>query len=417
MRYRHYLCALALLLPITVSGQTTNTLTLEQAIQRTLQNSPALEATRYQAQAAQQGILTAEMSPAYSASLELENIGRTDDISGKETLESTLSLSKIFEMGDKSERRGQLARHEATMYENAHNAARLDAITSTARQFITVLKLQHMTALEQDALLIAEKTLDMAKTRVRAGRAASAEKRRAEIAYTRFKLNIERFATEKNIAMASLSLLWGDSLANFNNVDGNLFELTQPENLEHYTAHLSNNPDIINLITVTSLADARIQLAKAQKSPDIELSLGARHFKETDDQGLVFSASIPLGTNRRAEASLKKAALHNNSKRLDLEKQRLDIEATLYAVHQRLGHTYRAAITLRENVIPQAEKILDEYVTGYRAGRYSFLELTDAQSNLLKARSDAVTAAANYQRYRIEIDRLTGVGITTGTQQ
>ena len=67
--------------------------------------------------------------------------------------------------------------------------------------------------------------------------------------------------------------------------------------------------------------------------------------------------------------------------------------------------------TLRETIIPQAKRALSDYEKGYKAGRYSFIELTEAQRILLDSRLEAVMSAANYHNYRIEIDRLTGAGL------
>ncbi|MEE8342678.1 MAG: TolC family protein, partial [Gammaproteobacteria bacterium] len=69
---------------------------------------------------------------------------------------------------------------------------------------------------------------------------------------------------------------------------------------------------------------------------------------------------------------------------------------------------------LRRRIIPEANRALRDYEKGYNMGRYSFLELIDAQRELLNARLEAVTSAADYHRYRTEIDRLTGNRMTTG---
>lgn len=417
MRYRYFLLTLSLLASYAVSALPRQTLTLEQAVQRVLQQSPELATSRYQVEAAQKNIQAAALSPAYSTNIEFENIGMSDEFSGKDMLETTLSLSKIFELGDKSGLRGQFAQQQAAMYRNEHDTARLDIIVTTARQFITILKLQHMLSLEQSTLSLANDTLNIAKDRVRVGKAASTEKRRAQITYTHSNLNIKNITTQINIEKSSLSALWGNANTDFSNVAGNLFELNTPDSLEKYKSRLSNNPDLIRLTTASHLAEARIRLAKAQQNPDIEFALGVRHFNETDDQGLLFTASIPLGTSNRAEASVTQATLLNKAERFDLDQQQLDINVTLYRIHQLLLKAHRTTTALRENIIPEAEKILDDYTFGYRAGRYSFLELSDAKNNLLKYRLQAITAATDYQLYQIEIDRLTGVGMTKGTYQ
>jgi cobalt-zinc-cadmium efflux system outer membrane protein len=71
---------------------------------------------------------------------------------------------------------------------------------------------------------------------------------------------------------------------------------------------------------------------------------------------------------------------------------------------------------LRDNILPLAETSLRDYEKGYLAGRYSLLELNIAQRTLLDSRLEHVMAAADYHRYRIEIDRLTGAGLSTGAE-
>jgi cobalt-zinc-cadmium efflux system outer membrane protein len=69
---------------------------------------------------------------------------------------------------------------------------------------------------------------------------------------------------------------------------------------------------------------------------------------------------------------------------------------------------------LRRRIIPEAERALRDFEKGYALGRYSFLELLNAQRTLLGARLEAVQLAADYHRYQTQIDRLTGGGLMTG---
>ena len=99
-----------------------------------------------------------------------------------------------------------------------------------------------------------------------------------------------------------------------------------------------------------------------------------------------------------------------------MQQQKLNLYSTLYQVYQEILHSYEATRVFQQQIIPQAQRALREYEQGYAAGRFSFLELSDAQKTLLEARLDAVTMAANYHRFQIEIDRLTGAGLPTGVQ-
>jgi cobalt-zinc-cadmium efflux system outer membrane protein len=98
------------------------------------------------------------------------------------------------------------------------------------------------------------------------------------------------------------------------------------------------------------------------------------------------------------------------------ERQKIELYTGLFEVYQEMLHAYTAVQALREKIIPEAKHALRDYEKGYAAGRYSFLELTDAQQTLLDARLEIVMASANYHRYRVEIDRLTGARLSTGVK-
>ena len=90
------------------------------------------------------------------------------------------------------------------------------------------------------------------------------------------------------------------------------------------------------------------------------------------------------------------------------------MHASLYEIYQELSHALTASQTLHEQIVPEAELSLRGYEKGYRAGRYSLLELSDAQELLLDARLEAVVTASDFHNYRIEIERLTGQALSTG---
>lgn len=95
------------------------------------------------------------------------------------------------------------------------------------------------------------------------------------------------------------------------------------------------------------------------------------------------------------------------------QQRKLQLYATLYELHQQADQAIVNVTSLREMIIPQAEQALQDYEKAYTAGRYSLLELTEAQQLLVDLKLEAVIAASDYHRYVIEIDRLTGAGLST----
>jgi cobalt-zinc-cadmium efflux system outer membrane protein len=211
-----------------------------------------------------------------------------------------------------------------------------------------------------------------------------------------------------------LVTLWGERQADFTFAKADLFEIEAPAPFESLVQLLERNPDLVRFATEKRLAETRIQLARSRRKADIEIAGGLRHFNLTDDTGLVVSLDIPLGSRSRAVPKVEEAEQLSLRNPYDLEQRHLELHATLFEVHQEISHAIDAVSTYRETIIPLSESALKDYDKGYSAGRYSLLELFVAQRTLLDSRLEAVMSAADYHRYRIEIDRLTGAGLSTG---
>ena len=180
---------------------------------------------------------------------------------------------------------------------------------------------------------------------------------------------------------------------------------------------LERNPDLTRYASEQRLADARLRLAESRRRMDVELSGGVRYLNITDDSALVLSASIPLGSGSRAAPGIESSRLSSNRHPLLYKQRQLELHASLYAIYQELSHAYSASQTLREQILPEAELALSDYEKGYRSGRYSLLELSDAQKILLDARLESVVTAADFHNYRIELERLTGQAMSTGVSK
>ena len=174
---------------------------------------------------------------------------------------------------------------------------------------------------------------------------------------------------------------------------------------------------MIRLTTQQRLSDARSQLARIKQKPDIEISGGVRYLGSSDDVGFILSANIPFGSVQRAAPAIEEAEFLGMIDPLAFEQKKTELYVTLYDIYQELSHSKIAVELLQGRIIPSAEKALQDYEKLYSTGRYSLLELVEAQRTLLNSRSQLLESVADFHRYRIEIDRLTGALITTGVTQ
>ena len=388
-------------------------LSLEQAIANVLENNPALKAAGYDSRAAAARIRHAALTPAVRTSIEFENFGGSGVLEKIESLESTLSLSKVLELGDKARLRGDVARHEALVLQNEQDAERLDILAETAKRFVQVVSDQQRLALAERSLALVKHTHDVVEQRVKAGRSATVDLRRAEITLARVRLKSDQITYALETSRRRLAALWGQTTADFSHANANLFAVSQPVPFDSLSVLLDNNPDLLRLATEKRLSETRIRLARARNNADIEIAGGVRHFNALDDTALVVSIDIPFGNKSRAAPKIDEAEMQDLRSPYDRAQRRLELHTTLFEVHQEINHRMKSITALR-NIIPLAEEVLLDYEQGYNAGRYSLLELNVAQRTLLDYKLELVTAATEYHNYRIEIDRLTGAGLSTG---
>jgi len=385
-----------------------NRLTLEQAIIRVLENHPKLKVADYEAQAMAARMRQALLAPADRINLNLEDFGGTRKTSGINGIEATLSLSRTLELGDKAKIRGEVIESEANLLRTQKDIDRLNVLAETTRRYLHVVVDQERLQLAEDAINLIRLTERTVEDRIWAGKTPEMERQRVAIDRVNFELDRDHRRHEMDSSRLSLAILWNDRQPDFGEVEGEIFHLDALPEFESLAVLLDRNPDLVRHIRAEDLAATRIRLAESKRKPDLDLTAGLRYLAQSDDMAFIVTASIPLGSSARAQHDIQESEALSRIEPLNLELRRLELYDTLFEIYQELKHTKNAVEILREKIIPAAQQMLTAYEEGFQAGRYSLLELIQAQQLLRNARSQSVEMAANYHNYRIEIDRLTG---------
>ncbi len=409
-------CVLACLLPAAVAFAAVPeaSLSLRQAVARVLESNPQLQAAEFEVRAASERVRQASQSTPYELGIELENLGGTGALSGARSLETTLSLGRVLELGDKSEGRGEVAELEAGLLHHDQDAQRLDVLAETARRFLALARVQAERELAVQRVELLQRTLQAVEQRQRVGKAPPAERRRVQIELARAELALEETAHLLKVGRRQLAGLWGAFEPDFSRVQADLFGLEAEPDFAVLDRMIERNPAIARLATSARLGDARLLLARTRSRPDLDLRAGVQHFNAEDDVGLMLSLRMPLGTGSRSRAWVNEAEALAAREPLLAQEQRLALRTTLFALHQELLHARDRFDTYRERVIPAADRTLDDYSRGYAAGRYSLLELGEVRNTLLEARMELLSAATEHHAARIEIDRLIGIAPLNG---
>lgn len=409
-----YACALALALLAAAAARAASpvaqgeALTLARAIELAAAHSPSIAALASETEALAASSEAEALPPNFHVESEFENFAGSGDASGTDLLESTVRLARVVEFGNKAALRRGLGAAELDRLASEQQLVRAELSAEVARRFIHVLSDQTMLVTAKHATELARTARDVARERVTAGASSPAALGRAEIALARSEIAREHAEHELASSRVKLSILWGDTAASFSLVSGELFDLPPLQTLDAYRSRLDASPELTRFASETRAQDARIELAQAQRSPDVAIAAGIRRLEQFDDEALVASFSVPLGTRRRAD--LQERAARAGRTRIDMnrEARRLELHATLFDLYQEALHARTEAETLHEQVRPLAETMLATTNEGYRAGRFSLLELADAQLQLIEVEREATEAAARFHTLMVDIQRIVG---------
>lgn len=395
-------------------------LTLQQAIAAALQGNPQLQAFAFQFRAGDARARQAGLSPAPEVSLDMENFAGSGETQGFDAAETTFALSQVIELGDKRDARIDAAQAGRSALDIERQAAQLDVLAEVTRRFIAVAQHQQRLQLARSAAEFAVKTVAASERRVNAAKAPHAELDRARIARDRYRLDEHSALTDLDAARKQLAATWGASQPVIDGrliseVQANLFTLPPTGDYAELVTRLAANPDFLRFTSAARLRDAELRLAASQRRPDITLAAGVRRLEASNDQAFVASLSVPLFSGRRSISFINEAQANRELVDAQLRNAEVKAQAMLYELHQQLTRAVLEASTLKDDIKPRSAEALEETEYAYERGRYSYLELVDAQREYLAVQAALIEAAASAHTLRAEIERLTNAPLIKPT--
>lgn len=403
--------AVALTEPETIAaaGQAVESLRLEQAVARSLASNPSVAADVAELRAVQARAEREALPPRYVIGAELENIGGTGALAGIDAAEATVRLGRVIELGGKRVARQALGAAETARQRNRSDTVQLDIASRTTARFIAVLAAQQRLAFAQEQVQLVERTRREVARWVTAGRNPESDLHAAEIAVADAELTHETAGHELASAKITLAASWGSFEPDFTAVAGDLRELPAVESFGTLAARLPMTTDQRNALLEAEAINARRRVAAASARPDIDVSLGVRRIEALNDQALVMSVSVPLGSSRQASLAIAEADAQLAALEARRDAQRFESHRVLFERYQELMHARHEHEVLRGTMLPKAEQAYAFTRRGFEAGRFSLVQLTQAQRTLFDLRARSVEAVVRYHVVLVEVERLTAV--------
>lgn len=410
-------CSLALLLCTSLAiasppdplAEASGPLSLEQAVATALSGHPRLDVIEWQQRMADARRVQAGLRPNPQLLLDVENGLGSGDYHGLSQLETTLRLAVPLELDARRSSRLAVSAAESAEVHARQILLRLDVASSTAQRFIDVLQAQQAQQLAQRSLSHSETVLAAARRRVAAGAANPVEVDRASVAVERARLNEEHHEHLLLVMRRQLAAQWGSRQPVFDRAVGELLPLPALAGAEALSERLQQSPDFALFDAQKSIHAARRHELEARRRGQAVVDVGLRRFEANDDLALVASLSLPLSLRDRQQGAIAEAEAALQMTDAEREAALVEAETTLYDLQAEFHHAETVVARLQQTLIPLADTLLARMEQGYLSGRLSQLEWLDAERGRLELDYELLQSAADAQRLRVAIERLTAL--------
>ena len=366
--------------PAPVAAAAAAPISLQAALALAMERNPGLRAAA-QALAASEGALI------QSRARPNPELAYSQEDTRRETRSMTLQWNQSIEIGGKREARMKAAEHGRELARAELEAAQAGLRADVRTAFANVLAGQQRVQLHQRTLEIASSARDAAAKRVQAGKVAPLEETKARVAESSAELALAQARSGLRVARQQLAALWGAQPAAFGSAVGELAQLPVLPDEGLMLEKLEHSPQMLRAQQAVLQARSVAELERAKRLPDPSVSLGMKRAQEVGRNQLVVGVSVPLPILDSNRGNQLQALRLADKAEDELLATRQQMYAQLQQQREQLQTSRAQAEQLAQQVLPAAESAYEVAAKGFALGKFSYLEVLDAQRTLAEARS------------------------------
>ncbi len=392
---------------ITAERKAKKVLSLSEAIILGLKNNPGLKFKKLEINAFQALALQAGLYPNPEISFEAENFLGSGDFKGFNSSENTFSITQDFVLG------GRLTKSQKLQIINSNIAGwelekeRIKLISEIRKSFTRISSLQRQNDLNKKLLRISRDFIVNLERRIKAGKVSPAESSRASLITTSLEIQIQNTKMRLSSEITLLKALIGKPKLNISSVENICYLKYNIPQLDQLATFIFQSPTLARFKTEMERVKTAIELEKSKVIPDLSLSLGYRRINETKDNVMVFSLSLPIPIFDNNRGNIQEAMVRKDQIKFNFNKTLYETRARLEFLYNNIQAYETMLQKLEKESIPQAQNAYRIINEGNLVGRFTILDVLDAQRSLFQLESQYVSAVAEYNRNVIELETLT----------
>lgn len=338
---------------------------------------------------------------------------------GSPTVESAyvLELRQRIPWHGKRPLRGEVAQQAANATYHEYEDARL-----MLRQVVQAAYYDYFLATRQEKLVqenreAQEQFRETAQARYRNNQTTIQDVLQADVELADLSRRAIEVQRQRKTSTARINVLLGQDISTplppAHASDG-ATPITDSEALRHLA--LTQRQDLAALSHRVQEQEAELALAYKQFYPDVDLfgrydSFWQPVSTQSELRGQVgVSFNLPV-YRHKLNAAVNEASARLNQRRAEYEQKQADIELEVETAFQMTKESEQLLVLYREKLLPTLRQNVEAVRANYEAGKATFLDLAQANRQLIMMRERELEARAAYYQRRSELDRVVGVSL------
>ncbi|MDH1145675.1 TolC family protein, partial [Pseudomonas mosselii] len=154
--------------------------------------------------------------------------------------------------------------------------------------------------------------------------------------------------------------------------------------------------------------DASLGSEKAQRIPNLTVSLGSQYSREDRERVNVVGLSMPLPLFDRNQGNVLAAARRADQARDLRNAVEVRLRSETRSALEQWGTAMGEVQAYDRTILPAAQQAVDTATRGFEMGKFAFLDVLDAQRTLIDARGLYLEALAQATDARAQVERIYG---------
>ena len=403
------LISILALLTSPLFAATAQMLTMDQALETAFANNPDLAAAQWETGIAQGERQQAGLIPNPEVSWEAEDTRRNSRT-------TTVMINQPIELGGKRGARIEVASRAQDAagieLDRKRNVLRADVIQA----FYSSSTAQQRLLLSRQSLELAERGLRVAQGRIKSGKSSPVEGTRAEVQLSEVRLELRRAERDEASAYQRLAQVMGAPLPAFVSVGDPGRSMPTVPDSSLLLNRIGETAELRLAKLQIDQREASLGLEKAQRIPDLTVSIGSQYDERERERVNVVGLSMPIPLFNRNQGNVLAAARRTDQARDLRNASELRLRTEIQTTLDQWMTANTEVASFNQTILPAAQSAVDTATRGFEMGKFNFLDVLDAQRTLISARTQYIQAIAEATDAWVRIERIFGdVALLTRT--